>query len=252
MTEEIERRLRREPGARERGFVPPTLPTSLPATGRAGLVPAWRTARALAGVVAAVVLAVVTVTVAGGALRDLGHGGGGIGSGVSPSPEPTLITLPSPTPLASGAAPCGPYDFAVSAAAWDAAAGSRGTTMILRLVDSAAPCTLSGSPAAGIDAADGTSLVRADARDGAAMTLQRGAMVSIGLAWANWCGMEPQQPLSAWIVLPGSDMSRAGERIPVVAASGQEIPVPPCNGQSQPASLSITDFAAYAGPVPEG
>jgi hypothetical protein len=255
MTDEIERRLRREPGERERGYLSPGLPASLPASrGRARTTRSWNRAWAVGAVVATVALAVVAVTFVGDALHGLGgQGDGGIGAGGSPSASPTVVSQPSPTPAPSqGLAACDASDFAVTTAGWDAAMGSRGTTVILRLVDSAAPCTVAGSPAAGIDDGDGGSLVRADARAGQELTLRAGDMVSVAVSWANWCAAAPAQPLGAWLVLPGGDAASAGDRIPIVAASGQQIPVPPCNGPAQPASLNVTDFAPYTGPAPQG
>ncbi len=249
--DDLERRLRTEQGPREDGYRPARLPADLgPRRRRAAGMPLLRWSL-LGGAAVAAVLVVATAAA-------LFSPSGDVGSTVSPSSTPTRAAEPTPTAAVTAApsgelAACTSADFAVSTNPWGAAAGSRGTNVVLRLVDGAAPCTLDGAPAAGIDDASGQALVRTTPVSSSPLVLHPGEMVTVGISWSNWCQDPPAAPLGAWMVLSGTGDEPGADRIPLLASDGGEVPVPPCMAAAgDPGSMGITTFQPYSGPRPQG
>ena len=160
---------------------------------------------------AAVALAVVAV-VAWAAWRTVGPERLGVGA-----ETPSAAAVPSPSPTPSGPLACGAADFLIASDPWDAAAGSRGTRIVFRVVESTPSCLL---PAA-VDA----SITEVTA----------GTQVELGISWSNWCGPAPAAGLSLLV--------RVGEdSIPIGPAGDGTILVPPCLGSGQPSALNVTGF----------
>jgi hypothetical protein len=151
---------------------------------------------------------------------------------------------PSASP---GPAKCRGADFAVSTDPWGGAAGSRGTIVVLRVVDSVTACRIGGALDGQITDPAGSVLVEARSDPTLASTVTAGTQLEIGVAWSNWCGPEPTRPLELSIVLPGD-----AAPFPLVPPPGTEILVPPCLGEGQPSSLSITSLQPLTTPPPEG
>ena len=244
--ERLEDQLRAEPDPLELRYAARPLPASvseareLVRTGRArrGSTP-WL---AVAAVAAAAVIAM-----AAGSWLD-GDGRSGIGAGGSQSPDPTTSAPPTASaPAPADGAPCRSADFAVSSDAWDAGAGSRGTTVVFRAVDSVVGCRLGGALAGRITDGTGSVLVEAQSDSMSSAIVTGGTQLEIGVAWSNWCGPEPARPLEMSVTLAGDDAA-----IPLVPPPGTEILVPPCMGAGQDSALSITGFQPSSRPPPEG
>jgi hypothetical protein len=237
---DLERALRTQRGPREDGYQPATLPMTPgdgdAATNRGGLPRIGL----LIGVGAAGALAVAVVAAllsGGGGALDVGSGGS------SASAQPTSRS-PQPTTTPPQLAPCKAEDFAWSTDPWMGAAGSRGTTVLLRGVASLEGCRVDGAVSIEIRDADEQELVGNETISN--IRVLAGDVLEIGIAWSNWCGTDPAQPLSAVLRLPGD-----GTEVPLMSTGG-EILVPPCNGESQPSNLSITDIQPSSRAFPEG
>jgi hypothetical protein len=227
--ERIEAALRGDTPADEGGYRPRPLPATA-AEARVQLAAMRRPARgiALAGVVAAAAL----VIAAGWALGTIDSDDGGIdvGNGGTPSPGPSEAgVLPA----------CGPDDFLVASDPWGGAAGSRGTTIVLRVVDSTAACVKPQTVGAEIRDADGTVLAVGvfqtfGGRPAPTARLAAGTQVELGVAWSNWCGAPPTAPTLSLLLDSVS--------VPVEPSDGSAILVPPCMGVGQPTTLSVTDL----------
>ena len=241
----IERALR-EPGPRERGYSPETLPATA-AELRARVPRRNRllmSAGALGGFAAAVVAgAVIAVVLSRGVAPGPGTGG------TVPSPTPTLVPTstptPAPTPSPAPVAACRAGDFAWSTDPWGGAAGSRGTVILARAVASLGTCELHGDATLTLRDANGTLLIAGKAAP-TKITVSGGQTFQIGVHWSNWCGAEPAQPISLTLKLPGD-----ATEVPLIPPGGSQILVPPCNGPGQPSVLSGTDFQPSAR-APEG
>jgi hypothetical protein len=232
--DDLERQLRTQAGPREHGYQPTPIPADLSRDSRRSRMGTTSTIVLVgATVVAAAALAIVVTRLPQGAPSGVGSGGS---AEASPSPQPTST---APQTVA-----CTAEDFAWSTDPWDAAAGSRGTTVLLRGVTSLGGCRIDGTVSVEIRDADGGTLVT-----GTAISRQRataGDVFEIGIAWSNWCGADPAQPLSAVLQLPGD-----GTEVPLIS-SGGEILVPPCNGEAQPTNLSVTEIQPSDRTFPEG
>ena len=140
------------------------------------------------------------------------------------------------------------WTFAVASDPWDSAAGSRGTVIVFRLVDSTASCTLPTELTGRITDASGAVLVTGTSP---AMPEQSevvaGTQLELGVSWSNWCGAAPAEPLTLEIRLAG--MTPGSRSIPPV---GSTILVPPCMGSGQPAALNLTGFQPSDRPPIEG
>jgi hypothetical protein len=237
--DDIERRLRTEPAPHEAGYIARPLPSSLAearerANGRSGS----RIRSAFVPALVSVVLLVIAATAVGAWLDGREDP---VGEGPSMSSKPA-------TP--SGAPPvqaCRSADFAVTSDPWDAAAGSRGTRVVFRVVDSVVACTLGGALDARITDAAGAVLVEASSDAAPATRVAGGAQLEFGVAWSNWCGASPMAPLELTVTLAGDDAP-----IPLVPPAGSSILVPPCMGGGQASNLSITNFEPSLRPPPEG
>jgi hypothetical protein len=235
--DQIERSLR-QPGPRERGYLPVGLPATLAdADGR-------RPQRAL---LFAARVATFAAAVAGGAILAvvLTRGGGTPGPGNGSSASPSSSEGPSPSPTATGA--CRSSDFAWTSDRWDAAAGSTGTTVIMRGVASLSRCRIDGAATLEIRDGNGAVLVRGGTQ---AMHLQVGAGTILEgiVLWSNWCGPDqstyrpapPPAPLTLELTLPGDR-----QVVPLVPSEGVVVP-PGCSGLEAPTTLSSTDFKPSA------
>ncbi|TMB57977.1 MAG: hypothetical protein E6J47_01050 [Chloroflexi bacterium] len=210
---DLERKLRSQPGPREEGYTPTRLPMSLEEARnrRSSPTPLVRgglfAGAAVAGVLAVAVAAVVLS----------GPPDHGVGSGPSASP--------SGEPSGSSRA-CAPEDVTLSAEPWGGAAGSRGTIVTATLSPGRDGCQIASEPAAQITDAAGTVLVSSppDATPGT-VSLLAGHPESLSVVWSNWCGDRPQaEPLTLSIDLG------LGSMMPVPVPAGGDDPVPPCSG----------------------
>ena len=225
----IERALR-EPGPRERGYVP----ESLPATAAELRARAPRRNRLLVsagafGGLAAAVAAGAVVAV----LLSRGFAPGPSTGGTVASPTPTPTPTRSPAPMTA----CRAGDFAWSSDAWGGAMGSRGTIVLASAVASMTACELHGEATLTLRDANGVVLVTGHT---AATTtrVSAGQAFQIGVSWSNWCGAEPMQPITLQLTLPGDTMA-----VPLVPANDQNLTFSTtCNGREQPTTLSGTDF----------
>jgi hypothetical protein len=232
--DDLERQLRTQAGPREQGYRPSPLPDTLNVQSRRnGLSMAGRLALVSATVVAAAALAIALTRMPQPAPSGVGSGGSAESSA---SAQPTS----APPELAA----CATQDFAWSTDPWTGAAGSRGTSVLLRGVASLDGCRIDGAVSVEIRDANGQKLV-----SNAAITHRRAAagdVLELGMAWSNWCTPAPAQPLSAVLQLPGD-----GTDVPLIPSTG-DIPVPPCNGEGQPTNLSLTDLQPSSREFPEG
>ena len=243
----IERALR-EPGPRERGYSPESLPAT--AAELRARMPRRRGLLMSAGGIGGVAAAVAAGTVLAVVLtRGLGPGPSNTGTGSNPTPTPTVAATPAvtaaPTPSPAPVAACHAGDFAWSSDAWGSAMGSRGTNIVARGVTSMQPCFIRGQATLTLRDANGTLLVTAHAA-ATDVSLKAGNLFEMGVSWSNWCASDPAQPISLTLVLPGDSLA-----VPVIPASGT-ILVPPCNGPGQPSSLSGTGFQPSDRTPPEG
>jgi hypothetical protein len=239
--ERLEHRLRTEPMPDEPHYLARPLPATVAEARavlerrRSGSPAAWL-ALAAAATVAVIVVALVVIPAS---LPDRNPSG----EGSDPTPA---VDTPSPT-SAPASAPTAPADTTGAAGnlvfrpeAWGGAAGSRGTSLSILLVDGAAPCDLSTTVSARILDGSGTVLVSGVSEAGAVVRLEPGASYAVGIAWSNWCDPEPQ-PALRWDVRFGD-----GEWIDVIEEASIErpgidpsVPVPPCMGEGG-TNLSVT------------
>jgi len=231
--DDLERQLRTQAGPREEGYRPSPLPGTPVQSRRSGLWSAGRIALVGATVVAGAALAIALTRMPPPATSGVGSGG---------SSEPSVSTRPTSAPPVAAA--CTAEDFAWSTDPWGGAAGSRGTTVLLRGVASLDSCRIDGAVSVQIRDGNGQKLV------GDTATTHRrvaaGDVLELSMAWSNWCSADPAQPLSAVLQLPGGN-----SEVPLIPASG-EILVPPCNGAMQPTNLSVTDIQPSDRTFPEG
>jgi hypothetical protein len=239
--ERLEHRLRTEPMPDEPHYLARPLPATVAEARavlerrRSGSPAAWL-ALAAAATVAVIVVALVVIPAS---LPDRNPSG----EGSDPTPA---VDTPSPT-SAPASAPTAPADTTCAAGnlvfrpeAWGGAAGSRGTSLSILLVDGAAPCDLSTTVSARILDGSGTVLVSGVSEAGAVVRLEPGASYAVGIAWSNWCDPEPQPALR------GDVRFGDGEWIDVIEEASIErpgidpsVPVPPCMGEGG-TNLSVT------------
>ena len=223
---DLERALRSQRGPREDGYQPSTLPTTLEDQAVTGVRPSrlWRTGL-LVGVGAAGALA---VAVAAGILSGP-DSGPEVGSGNSAGPSAEATTDPAPA--------CGIRDVALAAEPWGGAAGSRGTVVTVSLASGRYACALPAAASAQLVDANGVQLVegRTPATSGS-VALEPGSAFTLGIAWSDWCGVEPSAPLNLSLAFGNGPPLLVGEpgSVPVTA-------VPPCLGTGS-SSLSLTDL----------
>lgn len=238
--DDLERQLRTQAGPREDGYHPVPLAAATTAAPRGTpLASASRVASVGATVVAGAALAIVLTRVPQPAPSGVGAGGSAT---ASPTAQPTSV-------LQDPARDCTSADFAWSTDPWSGAAGSRGTSVLMRGVSSLQGCFIDGDVSVQIRDADGQVLVSNTATSN--QRAAAGDVFEIGIAWSNWCGQDPAQPLTAVLRLPGDRTE-----VPLVAAGSDaqvgEIPVPPCNGEGQPSNLSVTEIQPSTRAFPEG
>lgn len=236
----IEQLLRTEPVADEARFVARPLPASvMDVRLRRRRVPS---VSHFAAASAAAALAVIALVFGTTWLGDVGGPSGG--ELPSASPVPTSAATPLATPANNR---CTAADFGVTSDPWDAGAGSRGTRVIFRVVDSVDACTLGGSLDGRIVDSTGAVLVEGMSDPMEDVQVAGGTQLEIGVSWSNWCGDEPAPPLAASVTLAGDDTA-----IPLVPPAGSEVLVPPCMGSGQGTVLNITPFEPSTRPPPEG
>jgi hypothetical protein len=245
----LERLLRDNPGPRERGYVATQLPASIAGLRTARAVHRRGSAgapRALAASLAVVAVAAVVV-VAALSLRQNGLGPQ-LGGSPSVAASRSVSASPIPSPSeASGPLPCTADDLSWRADPWTGAAGSRGTNVLFTADEVRGECIIAGRPALELRDANGELLVASEgAGTGADITVERGIVLEIGIAWSNWCGPMPVQPLQITFALPGDPMGL----VPLGPPVTDEIPVPPCLGAGQPSALSVTEFQLSSRPPP--
>ena len=234
--DQIERALRGA-GPREDGYLPSTLPVSIADGPRQRGWGAKPLAVAQLGLVAAAVAAGVMLAVL---LTGGGPGApGNVGAGGSSS-SPSTVASASPASIAA----CHAEDFAWTTDAWDAGAGSRGTTVLARGVTGLTSCVIDGGATIVLRA--GRSDLLSVQAPASTIEVKADTMLEVGISWSNWCDAQPIGPLSMWLTLPGDTVE-----VPLVPASG-EILVPPCMGAGQPSVLNATDFQPSDRTPPEG
>lgn len=229
--DDLERRLRAERGPREEGYLPPAVSSSLPT----GADPRSRSRVVRWGAVGGAMLAGVLVIAAARSL------GGSPGIGDEPgATSPTPVASPS---IVASHAGCPVGSILLRPEPWGGAAGSRGTTLSVRLVDGADACDLATDVSVRILDGDGHTLVEGDAAGTGTVRLASGAMYVLSVSWSNWCDAAPQPELrwdlrfgatSSWIdVAEEISGPRDGQ------AGG--VPLPPCLGDGG-THLSLTDL----------
>jgi hypothetical protein len=233
--DQIERTLR-QPGPRERGYLPAALAATLAeADGkrpRRALLFAARVATFAAAVAGGAILAVV-----------LTRGGGTPGPGNEPSPSSSK----EPTPSAAAMGACRASDFAWTSDRWGAAAGSTGSMVTMRGVASLRGCRIDGMATLEIRDGNGTVLVRGSTQ-AFHVHIDAGTVLEGAVLWGNWCGPDqstyqpspPPMPLTLELTLPGDR-----QVVPLVPSEGVVAP-PGCSGLEAPTTLSSTDFQPSA------
>jgi len=236
--ERLERRLRAEATPDEAAWVARPLPRSI-ADARLSLGPRRRGAGMLFAIATA-----ATVVVAIGAWAFASAWLTASPRGVGNSPAATGSPSASAAP-AVGA--CGAEDLAVASDPWGGAAGSRGTTVVMRVVSSTPACDLPDIVTARIADGQGATVVEGASDPIAGERVGPGTQLEIGIAWSNWCEDEPVGPLGLELRL-----DEEGPWIPIVTPDGSEPLVPPCMGSEQPTNLSVTGFQPSERPPIDG
>jgi hypothetical protein len=232
--ERIEQGLRSELPADEAHYVARPLPATV-AEARASVGRPKTASRpavmvAMAGLVAVgLVAAVVGWTVLQAAQSERG----GTGTGELPSETAS----PPPTASPAGIAGCRGMDFAVASDPWDSAAGSRGTVVVFRVVDSTSSCMLPRELTGRITDASGAVLVTGTSPAMPEDSVAAGTQLEVGMSWSNWCGTQPVEPLTLEIRMAGDDAW-----IPMIPPVGSTVLVPPCIGDGQATALNLTGF----------
>jgi len=190
----------------------------------------------------AAALGVIAVAVGAWSLAStwLSESPGGVGNGNVATPSPSSTVMP-----AVGACTAG--DFAVAGDPWGGAAGSRGTVVVLRVLDSTPACDLPDMVTARIADGSGATVVEGASDPVHGERVERGTQLELGIAWSNWCDAEPAGPLALQLRLGGDTAW-----IPVVAPGGTGPLVPPCMGSGQATNLSVTGFQPSERPPIEG
>jgi hypothetical protein len=241
--ERIEHGLRAELPEDEERYIARPLPASV-AEARASV--GSRTTVSRTGVMAAtaglVAVGIVAAVVTWTALQAARPDGTGTGTGDLPSATANPSTSPA------GITGCRGMDFAVASDPWDSAAGSRGTVIVFRLVDSTVSCRLPTELTGRITDASGAVLVTGTSPAMPAESqIAAGTQLEVGVSWSNWCGAPPVEPITLEIRLAGDDAW-----IPMIPPVGSTILIPPCMGSGQPAALNLTDFQPSNRPPIEG
>lgn len=228
----IERRLRTERGRFDSGYRAVPLPATLdrphgtPAFGRLAIL--------LATVVAGAATAIILIALLGA------PGAPPIGEEPAVTPVQSASAAPTRSAAPSGLPACTGTDVAVTAERWGGAAGSRGTTLDIALADGANSCALPAQLDVRMASSDGVVLISglSNGTTDATLPLVPSRAYTLGVAWSNWCGEQPDgahlelrlDPLDAWITIE--------------APAGGADPVPPCLGSGQPTALSLTVLEA--------
>jgi hypothetical protein len=226
---DLERQLRAQAGPREEGYVPTRLPASPDEAALRRSSPLMRAAVFVPAVAAGVLL----VAVAAAAFRGFGPGSS-VGGG-SPEPTPSAATT-SGEPVA-----CVADDLHIAAEPWGGAAGSRGTLVSIALTDGNMACLISRDPMGRITDAKGAEVVSSLSLGVARpqQLMRPGDLFTVGVAWSNFCGDTPPEPLSLQLRFGSMpDWVTVDE-----SASAPTIPVAPCMGMNTSGSnLSVTDL----------
>lgn len=248
----LERSLR-QPGPRERGYRREPLPISLTEARRQRGTARPLLRAVLIGAVA-VSAAVVTLAVTLGLPQGPVGTSAGNSSAASSAAEsslapsslaPSTVASSSAQPTNNPSAACLASNLAISADSWGGAAGSRGTTVLFRTVDSAGPCTLQGAPQAELVDASGKVLVSSAASNvGSPVQLGAARVAELNVRWSNYCP-QAQQPLTFTLVLHLGG-------VPIELKATDPDGPPPCNGPGQPSTLSVVPFAASTRQFPPG
>ncbi len=196
-----------------------------------------------AGAVGLAAAAAVAVAIAIGATRPGTLPVGG--SSMSPSPT----ALATPAAASQGPVACAASDLRAVSDRWGAAAGSRGTEILVTLA-SGSDCVLQGAPGARIVDSNGSEVIAsldpANRPDHPWMnpgdppiTLSVGGPgTKMSVTWSNWCAASP-----AGLRLE-LRIATDGPHLPVTAAAGDPVWVPPCMGASQSSILGTNAFGS--------
>lgn len=178
----------------------------------------------LAGATLAVVALLVAVVWFGRPGLDAGVGS--IPS-VSSSPRatPALTPTPTPTPIPT-TGPCDPASLAGRIGLWEGAAGHRIAHVDLINVGSAA-CTVDALAKPQLIDGGGSILIEGeDPAPSAVLTIAPGDHVTTLVQAGNYCGPEPEAPVSVAFV------HRDGGRVVADPVSPSDATVPPCLGDA--------------------
>jgi hypothetical protein len=233
---DLEGRLRRESGPRERGYVPGQLPATIAEAAAPRRPSSIGRAVLLAGAVVAGAAVALVLT------RGPAPAQNGVGSAGTASPTATAVASPTePDHVA-----CVAEDFAWSTDPWTGAAGSRGTNVLLRGVTSLAGCRIDGTASLTLRDSHGETVLSGVSAP-SHQSVTAGMVLEIGISWSNWCGDDLAAPLTMSLMLPGDDTT-----VPLVPAAGNEVAIPPCNGEGQASVLNGTDIQASERIFPDG
>lgn len=220
----IERALR-EPGPRERGYLPAALPATLDAPTehhrRSPLLVVGQMAAVAAVVAAGALLAVIIVRPS--------QPSPGAGAG-SPTP-----TTPPPSSSPAALVDCHAADLAWTIDAWTGAAGSRETTVVAHGVSSLSGCEIRGRVLLELRDANGALL--SGQPSASSIAVRSGTTIEMAVRWSNWCGRSVVAPVSLAATLP-----RDSKPVLLTPANGQVLLPPPCNGPGQPSTLDARPF----------
>ena len=151
------------------------------------------------------------------------------------TPAPTPVPTPAASSAAAGAAACAPASLAVTSTGWDAAAGSRGTSLSVRN-GGGAPCAVGPGLSVALIDASGHVLFGADANL-PPRELGPGASGRFDVLASNWCGGVPAAPVRVAVRLGGATLGAEGGD---EGADG----LPPCMGPGSDAVLSVNGWKA--------
>jgi hypothetical protein len=225
----------REPGPREAGYSPIGLPaTAEDARARLSGRSRWLASFGPLGGLAAAVAAGAVIAIL-------------VGRGITPAPgSGGPAASPSATPSPAAVAACRAGDLAWSSDPWGGAPGSRGTIVVARGVATLQGCEIRGT----------ATLTLRDANDALLVTghtalndvrLTAGMQFEVGVTWSNWCAVEPAQPISLQLTLPGD-----ATPVPLIPANDHGLTFQTCNGPGQPSTLGGTNFQPSSRPPIQG
>lgn len=225
--DDLERRLRAESGPRDEGYRPRALPAALP-DGVGQRTPMTVARWGLLG--GAVLAGIVLIAVASALRGESGVGDEPSAGSLTPSALPSVVVADAECPAGS---------ILLRAEPWGGAAGSRGTTLSVRLVEGAVACDLATDVSARILDGDGQLLVEGGSPGTGTVRLGAGAVYELSVSWSNWCDAAPRPELR-WDLRFGAADPWIHVAVEVTTPDGG-VPVPPCLGEGG-THLDVTEL----------